>query len=138
MKDAWLEVINVKKLIDFSRRMIYHNFDEENNTLSDKDFLEKIDNIKIDDKEMDSLLPFTECKAILKPYLVKVLSKKNDRTYFKIKEDDYDVFLVQLNKRMVSNIVKDLVSRGLVESAFDSDKNDFVFWVKTDEEDSAQ
>ena len=36
---------------------------------------------------------------------------------------------------MVSNIVKGLVSRGLVESAFDSEKNDFVFWVRTDYDD---
>jgi hypothetical protein len=71
---------------------------------------------------------------MINPYLVRVISKTED--YYKIKEDDYDDFLVQLNRRMVSNIVKDLVSKGLVESAFDNEKNDFVFWVKGDEDET--
>jgi len=129
--DGYLEVVNVKKLIDFSRRIVYHNFDEENNDLTDKEFLEKVDSLEFDNKEMNHLLPYNECKAIIKPYLVSI-----DFEYFKIKEDDYDEFLVELNRRMVSNIVKDLVSKGLVDSAFDSEKNDFVFWVKTEDEDS--
>lgn len=134
MRHEWLEVVNVKKLINFSRKIIYHNFDEENNSLSDTDFLKKVDGMEESNEEMDTILPFGECKAIFQPYLVRVISKHD--VYFKIKEDDYDEVLVQLNKRMVSNIVKDLVNKGMVESAFDNDKNDFVFWVKQDEKDS--
>ena len=132
--DRYLEVVNVKKLIDFSRRIVYHNFDEENNDLTDREFLEKVDSLETDNKEMNHLLPYDECKAMIKPYLVSI--DPIDTEYFKIKEDDYDEFLVELNRRMVSNIVKDLVSKGLVDSAFDSEKNDFVFWVKTEDEDS--
>ena len=47
-----------------------------------------------------------------------------------MKESDYDDLLIQLNKRMVSNIVRGLVNKGFVESAFDDEKNDFIFWVK--------
>lgn len=134
--DGYLEVLNVRKLINFSRRIVYHNFDEDNNNLTDKEFLEKVDQVEVDDKEMNHLLPYSECKAIIKPYLIDVDTDTADLKYFKIKEEDYDEFLVELNKRMVSNIVKDLVSKGLVDSAFDNEKNDFVFWVKTDDEDS--
>lgn len=128
--DGWLEVVNIDKLINFSRKIIYHNFDEGNSNLTDSEFLQKVDSsVDTDDqKEMNSLLPFLECKAIFKPFLVRVLSK--DDLYYRIKEDDYDEILIQMNRRMVSNIVKDLVAKGLVESAFDNDKNDFVFWVK--------
>jgi hypothetical protein len=31
---------------------------------------------------------------------------------------------------MVSNIVRGLVKKGVLDSAFDNDKNDFIFWVK--------
>ena len=31
---------------------------------------------------------------------------------------------------MVSNILNQLVQKGLVESAFDTESNDFIFWVK--------
>ncbi len=129
-ENGWLEVVNVDKLINFSRKIIYHNFDEDNSNLTDSEFLQKVDSSidKENQKEIDCLLPFGECKAIFKPFLVRVLSK--DDLYYKIKEDDYDEILIQMNRRMVSNIVKDLVAKGLVESAFDNDKNDFVFWVK--------
>ena len=51
----------------------------------------------------------------------------------------FDEILIQLNQRMVSNIVRGLVKKGVVDSAFDSERNDFIFWVKdkenfTDEE----
>ena len=36
----------------------------------------------------------------------------------------------QLCERMVSNIIQSLVKKGLVETAFDNEKNDFIFWVK--------
>ena len=39
----------------------------------------------------------------------------------------------KLNDRMVSNIISGLVQKGLVETAFDNEVNDFVFWVKNDE-----
>jgi hypothetical protein len=35
---------------------------------------------------------------------------------------------------MVSNIISGLVQKGLVETAFDEEANDFVFWVKNDQE----
>ena len=136
MKKKWLEIANVKKLIDFSRRIVYHNFDDENEHLTDKDFLKKVDSIKVDDAEMDSLLPYNECKNIIKPFLVRVVTK--NEIYFKIEEDHYDVFLNQLSRRMISNIVKDLVSKGMVESAFDNEKNDFVFWIKKHDEHSEE
>ena len=40
---------------------------------------------------MDSLLPYSECKNIIKPFLVRVVTK--NEIYFKIEEDDYDLFL---------------------------------------------
>ena len=34
---------------------------------------------------------------------------------------------------MTSNIVNGLVQKGLIETAFDSEANDFIFWIKEDE-----
>ena len=44
---------------------------------------------------------------------------------------------------MVSNIVHGLVKRGVLHTAFDDEKNDFIFWVKKeyeldDEEESTE
>ena len=34
---------------------------------------------------------------------------------------------------MISNILSGLVNKGLVDTAYDSQSNDFVFWVKEDD-----
>lgn len=128
-KDNWLEIVSVKKIINFSRKLVYYNFDEETSDMDDVTFLEKIDKIGSDiEPDMDLLLPYDECKNIFKPMLI---TEKN-RMY--IKDEEYDDFLVQLNQRMVSNIVHGLVKKGVLNTAFDDEKNDFIFWVKKEYE----
>ena len=128
-KDDWMEVSNSKKLIDFSRKLVYYNFDDETALMDDVTFLNKIDNIKDDyDPEMDVLLPFNECEVIFMSFTFL----ENKVLY--ITDDDYDNFLMQMNRRMISNIVQGLVKKGVLHTAFDNEKNDFIFWVKTEEE----
>ena len=137
-RDDWLEIVSIKKIINFSRNLVYYNFDEETSNMDDATFLEKIDNIGPDtEPEMDLLLPYDECKSIFKP----MIFTEENRMY--VKDDDYDDFLIQLNQRMVSNIVHGLVKRGVLHTAFDDEKNDFIFWVKKeyeldDEEESTE
>jgi Mg/Co/Ni transporter MgtE len=136
MDEGWMEIVNIDKLVDFSRRVIFYNFDEANDDLDDEDFMKKIEKIESKDStEMDKVLPRDEVKAIFSDLVFKKRNKNTKKIALFIKEEDYEEVLAQLNQRMVSNIVKGLVSRGLVESAFDSEKNDFVFWVRTDYDD---
>ena len=136
MGEGWMEIVNIDKLVDFSRRVIFYNFDEDNDDLDDEDFMKKIEKIESKDSaEMNKVLPRDEVKAIFLDLIVKKRNKNTKKVALFIKEEDYEEVLAQLNQRMVSNIVKGLVSRGLVESAFDSEKNDFVFWVRTDYDD---
>jgi len=128
-KDDWLEISNSKKLIDFSRKLVYYNFDDETALMDDETFLDKIDNIQNDyDPEMDVLLPFEECEIIFSSFTFL-----DDKLLY-ITDDDYDTFLMQMNRRMISNIVQGLVKKGVLHTAFDNEKNDFIFWVKTEEE----
>lgn len=130
-KDGYLEISNVDKLVNFSRRLVYYNFDDESEKLSDADFFEKVQKIKQEDMpELDKYLPFNEAKNIMKSLLIKRRHKKTKVPKLFMKESDYDEVLIQMNKRMVSNIVLGLVKKGLVDSAFDDTKNDFIFWVK--------
>tara|TARA_S200002703_G_scaffold20667_5_gene17117 strand:- start:81712 stop:82179 length:468 start_codon:yes stop_codon:yes gene_type:complete len=130
-KDGYLEISNVDKLVNFSRRLVYYNFDDESEKLSDSDFFEKVQKIKQEDMpELDKYLPFEEAKNIMKSLVVKRRHKKTKVSKLFMRESDYDEVLIQLNKRMVSNIVLGLVKKGVVDSAFDSEKNDFIFWVK--------
>jgi len=129
--DDFMEVVNLDKLVEFSRQLIFYNFaieDEDDET--DDEFISKVKNIKKEDKEeLDRLLPFKESKLIFKSSLKKQINRRTKKIRYVIKESDYDEVLVELNSRMVSNIIRSLVKKGLVETAFDDDKNDFVFWV---------
>ena len=129
MEDGWMEIVNLEKLVNFSRKVIFYNFDEENSELKDEDFLEKIEKIEnTDNAEMDTVLPYSECRLMLQSMI------KTQKTKKLLKEEDYDEFLSQLNERMISNIVQGLVNKGVLESAFDDEKNDFVFWIKNSED----
>jgi len=129
--DGYLEISNVDKLVNFSRRLIYYNFDDESEKLSDADFFDKVQKIKKEDMpELDKYLPFEEAKSIMKSLIIKRRHKKTKIPKLFMKESDYDEVLVQLNQRMVSNIIRGLVNKGVVDSAFDNERNDFIFWVK--------
>ena len=132
MSNGWLEVVNLEKLVKFSRKVIYYNFDESNSKLNDESFMEKIENIsnEKDDAEMERVLPYKEIEAIFGEFLQRRNSKETKKKAWFLKEKDYNIILEQLSERMVSNIVRGLVKKGLVESAFDDEKNEFVFWVK--------
>ena len=129
MSEGWLELSNIDKLIDFSRKLIYYNFDEDTADMSDENFLRKIE--KMSDRvepELEQLLPFIEIKSM---FMEQVVERDGVPC---MSEDSYDQLLVAINQRMISNIVLGLVKKGLLDTAFDSDKNDFVFWVKNQDE----
>jgi len=133
-KKGWLEIMDLDKLINFSRKLVFLNFDPKNDALSDNRFFKKIEDenlSKKDQAEMDEVLSFDESLSIFKEFIKK--SKKDQQWY--MKELDYDIILENLNERMVSNIIRSLVKKGFLESAFDNEKNDFVFWVKSNEND---
>lgn len=129
MDESWLELSNIDKLIDFSRKLVYYNFDNESASLSDENFLKKIE--KMSDRvepEIEELLPFFEVKSMFMEQIVE-----RDQVPC-IMEDSYDQLLVDMNHRMISNIVLSLVKKGVLDSAFDDEKNDFVFWVRKEDE----
>jgi hypothetical protein len=130
-RDDFMEVVNLDKLVEFSRQLIFYNFAiEDDDDETDDEFIAKVKNIKKEDKEeLDRLLPFQESKLIFKSSIKKQVNRRTKKVRYVIKESDYDEVLVELNSRMVSNIIRSLVKKGLVETAFDDDKNDFVFWV---------
>ena len=47
-----------------------------------------------------------------------------------ISEKKYMAMIESFNQRLVSNMLKNLTQIGLLESAYDSELNDFIFWIK--------
>lgn len=130
--DQWMEVVNVTKLLNFSRKLVFYNFDSTYSSLDDEEFILKVQEIKLSEEpEVDKLLPYKESLLMFNEHLRREKRKNSAKGYtIYIKDKDYDLFLEQLCERMVSNIIQSLVKKGLVETAFDNEKNDFIFWVK--------
>ena len=134
MEQGWLEIENLDKLIDFSRRLIYSNFDPNKRDQEDQTFfqnLSKFNNIEL--AEMNDILPHKEIKIIFNEFIIKKRHKKTKQIRLFIQEDDYENVLEAINSRFVSNIVQRMVGKGLLETAFDAERNDFIFWVNKNE-----
>lgn len=83
-----------------------------------------------DQEEMDRVLSKSECEIIAKGFMKIKTSKKSNKTKYFINEKILYDILESFNNRMASNIVNKLVNDGVLESAFDMEKNDFIFWRK--------
>jgi hypothetical protein len=132
-----LEIVNLEKLVNFTRRLIFYNFDEYQEEMTNEDFLQKVSKIETKDiQEIENVLPFIECENIFKELLKRKVNKKTKKVKYFMRESDYEEVLSMLNQRMISNIVQSLVKKGALDSAYDSEKNDFVFWVKNVDKDA--
>ena len=120
--------------IDASRTLVYNIFgDEKSNKAIMEDYNFEFDiNSLIDEQrqELDNCLSYQETELIIKEYITKK-SMEESSVYY-IDESQYFIFLESLNRRLVSNLVKTLVEKGALESVFDEEINDFVFWANTD------
>ena len=54
---------------------------------------------------------------------------------YSINEEKYMDMIECFNQRLVSNMIQKLAQSGLLEIAFDDEKNDFVFWVNKNGQD---
>ena len=72
--------------------------------------------------------------VIVRSLLKKQRHKTTKEVRYLISDSLFYDILQQLNDRLVSNTMASLVQKGLVESAYDSDIDDFVFWVNKNNE----
>ncbi len=128
MSETRYVVPDLDNFTDKARAIVYNNF----GTWQNKDELDiLIDDIKAQDQEeFEKVLSHQESLVIIKELVKKQKNRKTKEIRYTINDSIFADIVFKLNDRMVSNIVMGLVQRGLIESAFDDDANDFVFWVK--------
>ena len=125
--EDWLEISDMKEFTDYVRKMIYVNFSEQE---AESDIQECFQGLgEAEKKEIDEVLSLEECIAIVKEQARRFKHKKTKEVKYILDSDSFDTILLSLNQRMISNIITGLTSRGFLDSAFDEEKNDFIFWV---------
>jgi hypothetical protein len=135
-QSEWFIVPNIDEFTDKARSIVYNNF----GTWQDKNDLDVlIDDVKDKEKtELDKILSHQESLVIVKENIKKEKNKITKQTRYILTDNMFAEIVNKLNDRMVSNIILGLVQKGLVESAFDEKANDFVFWVKDDDQEEIQ
>lgn len=125
----WFIINNVEEFTDKARAIVFNNFAKW-----DDDSLHDVFNDIVveenEQKELDSVLSHQESIIIVKQLAKKQRNIKTKDIRYVLDDNIFADIIHKLNSRMVSNILNKLVQKGLVESAFDSDANDFIFWVK--------
>lgn len=124
---------NIEEFAENSRRLVFNHFGEQKVEIeSEDDILSNLD--PKEEKELDSILSLNEAIAIVIS-LTRVQKHKTtqDKRYI-INDKIFVDILEALNTRLVSNILINLTNKGLIESAYDSTLDDFVFWVKNEDE----
>ena len=116
----WYYVEDMEKFLDHIRKISYEKFTEVNQMIKD-DLASKFN------EELDEILSRQESDNIVIPLL------KKHKDSYKISNETVIKIIEKLNSRMISNSLNKLVKLGIIDSAFDSDLNDFVFWVKEED-----
>jgi hypothetical protein len=131
MSETWYIVPDLDNFTDKARAIVYNNFGVWNNP-DNLDIL--IDDVvENEQEEFDKVLSHQESLVIVKELVKKQKNRKTKEIRYTINDNIFADIVHRLNDRMVSNIINSLVQKGLVETAFDDESNDFIFWVKNDE-----
>jgi hypothetical protein len=131
MSETWYIVPDLDNFTDKARAIVYNNFGVWNNP-DNLDIL--IDDVvENEQEEFDKVLSHQESLVIVKELVKKQKNRKTKEIRYTINDNIFADIVHRLNDRMVSNIINSLVQKGLVETAFDDKSNDFIFWVKNDD-----
>lgn len=116
------QITDITKFIDSARVIVYNNYITDQNEKTQNEYIFEYDKLTDQEKkEIDSCLSHSESLAIFN----EITKNKNSFT-----DKKFQKFLDHLCHRMTSNIINILVNKGLLETAFDETKNDFIFWAK--------
>lgn len=131
---------NIEKFTDSARLVVFNSFGKDMVENAD-DFTELLTGASEEDiKELNSVLTQKESLVIVEQNAKKQVNKNTKEVRYIIDEKIFADILEALNSRLVSNLLANLSKQGLIESAYDDELNDFVFWTvdpKSSEDDSS-
>lgn len=128
--NEWFVIKNLEEFTDKARIIVYNNFGQ----WEDEDQIDDIiDYVKESDEEdLNKVLSLEESLVIVKQNVKKQKNKKNKKIRYVLSTNLFSKIVEDLNARLVSNVLNQLVQKGLVESGYDSESNDFIFWIKNE------
>jgi len=126
----WYIIANLVEFINGTRYLVFNAFGSDTNT--SKDAMSLMELNPADQEELDSVLSYSESQTIVLEHIKKQTHKKTKEIRYLLSDSLYFKIIESLNDRMISNMLNNLVNKGIIESGYDSQSNDFVFWIKND------
>jgi hypothetical protein len=132
--DQWFFINDFDDFVEHSRSLVFKCFGEANKIADDSMTTALYNMSKQETEEMNSTLTHEESAIIIKNYARKQINRKTKEVRYCLTDKLLQSIIEDLNSRMISNILNSLVNKGLLDSAYDSDQNDFIFWVKEEDD----
>lgn len=131
MSKRWFIIEDLDKFVESTRVIIFDGFG--NKEKNSENIANKLSDLsKEDQDELNDVLTQNECLIMAKEFIKTQKNKLTNKTRMILDNRSYMKMIETFNSRMVGNMLNGLVNRGLLESAFDEESNDFIFWVKDD------
>lgn len=131
-------ISDIDKFINSTRTIVFGCFGEADNVFDEETVDDKIAKLSETDKdELDQTLSHAECLSIVHTHVLPKKTKKGQTKYI-ITESQFNDIIEDFNNRLVSNLLNSMVQKGMLETAYDSEENDFIFWVPSDEKQKDQ
>jgi hypothetical protein len=129
MNDEFI-IKDIEYFVNYSRVLLFNLFGKDNNSEIDDVNKDMTDLSEEEKKELDTILSYDESLVIIKSIAKEQKHKITKKSRYIITDELFLHIIEALNDRMTSNLLNGLVNRGLVETAYDDEAEDFVFWVK--------
>ena len=121
-------ITNLEKFVESTRVLVFDAFGKTDNH-DPGELTMNLTELKPEEQvEIDSVLSQQEGLIIARDFIRE--KTRNKKTIYIISEKKYMAMIESFNERLVSNMLKNLTQSGLLESAYDSELNDFIFWIK--------
>ena len=130
--NEWFIIDDLQKFVESTRVLVFDSFGSQNEKTVDELAMMLSELDESESEELETTLTQTECMVIAKKYLRKQINKSTNEERYVIDTNRYMEMIESFNTRMISNMLNNLSNRGLIESAYDSEANDFIFWIKDD------
>jgi hypothetical protein len=129
MKQKWYIVDDMEAFVNSLRTLIFIHFGHwDDDAIKADDFIKQL--TSEEKADLDKTLTYEESLLITKQHLRQQRNVNTNEKRYIFTVENYEQILSDLNSRMLSNILTKLSNKGVIETAYDSDADDFVFWLK--------
>lgn len=133
-KPEWFIIDDLDKLVESTRVLVFDQFNKTNEDMGD-DITLFMNELSIEEvEELDQVLSQQECLSIAKSLVKVQTNRKTKKIRYVLNDKQYMEMIESFNSRMISNILHGLVKKGIVDSTYDPELNDFVFWLPDNDE----